>query len=450
MEVLPPIASSSREFRELTSQPLDDDEHGKGGRQLLIADIYKLMRPRLPKDAHCMAALTMYDLYSRGYNFLYGQAKMKERLGVFSFARYDPAFYGEPRAAGARGRLLWASCHVMNHEIGHMFNFLHCVYFRCRMNGANDIDEAARCRPTSAPSACASCSTRSASTRPRARRARGDRARLQRRRARLGRLRRRRRVVRGARRGAGCGRARERGPRSARRARAPRRARRRGGRRAAPRRTRARGGRRARDGRRARGGRRAAAAPVELMRRLLGAVQRAAAGPPEVADEARAAALALCAEVLAIEPGNDLVCEFRRTLARAVDGAGEEADDDDDDDEREDEKEEEAEPPPLAPKLRRGASCSRSFYEDDNVEVSEDEGDADGGGDAGSPAPPSDEAAFSTKVATASGALVTTVATGPFASAAPPACRAALVPCPHRTEFANLPLTSHVRRPHPF
>ena len=163
-------------------------------------------------------------------------------------------------------------------------------------------------------------------------------------------------------------------------------------------------------------------APVELMRRLLGAVQRAAAGgAPEVADEARAAALALCADVLAIEPGNAVVCEFRRTLTRAVDGAGEEADDDDDDDEREDEKEEEAEPPPLAPKLRRGASCSRSFYEDDNVEVSEDEGDADGGGDAGSPAPPSDEAAFSTKVATASGALVTTVATGPFASAAPPA-----------------------------
>ena len=57
--------------------------------------------------------------------------------------------------------------------------------------------------------------------------------------------------------------------------------------------------------------------------------------------------------------------------------------------------------------------------EDDEDE--EDEDDADGGGDAGSPVPPSDEAAFSTKVATASGALVTTVATGPFASAAPPA-----------------------------
>ena len=57
--------------------------------------------------------------------------------------------------------------------------------------------------------------------------------------------------------------------------------------------------------------------------------------------------------------------------------------------------------------------------EDDEDE--EDEDDADGGGDAGSPVPPSDGAALSTKVATASGALVTTVATGPFASAAPPA-----------------------------
>ena len=44
-------------------------------------------------------------------------------------------------ALGARGRLLWASCHVMNHEIGHMFNFMHCVHFHCRMNGANTLEE---------------------------------------------------------------------------------------------------------------------------------------------------------------------------------------------------------------------------------------------------------------------------------------------------------------------
>ena len=30
---------------------------------------------------------------------------------------------------------------VLHAEIGHMFNFMHCVHFHCRMNGANTLEE---------------------------------------------------------------------------------------------------------------------------------------------------------------------------------------------------------------------------------------------------------------------------------------------------------------------
>jgi archaemetzincin len=61
-----------------------------------------------------------------------------------SFARYDPAFYGEPRAPGYEVLLLRRSCKVLAHETGHMFGLAHCTYFNCLMNGSNHLVEADR------------------------------------------------------------------------------------------------------------------------------------------------------------------------------------------------------------------------------------------------------------------------------------------------------------------
>ena len=142
VRVLDAVPSSATAFAGIGRRALDDDDgRAVEGVQLRIADIMKLLKRTLPGDAYCVTALTMYDLYADGYNFLFGRASMKERTGVFSFARYDPHFWGEARAAGYRHELLWRSCNVMTHEIGHMFNFMHCVHFHCRMNGANTLEE---------------------------------------------------------------------------------------------------------------------------------------------------------------------------------------------------------------------------------------------------------------------------------------------------------------------
>ena len=36
------------------------------------------------------------------------------------------------------------ACHVMAHEIGHMFGLYHCIYYECLMNGINSSDEQRR------------------------------------------------------------------------------------------------------------------------------------------------------------------------------------------------------------------------------------------------------------------------------------------------------------------
>ena len=113
-----------------------------GNRQILTKDIVAFLKGRLPGDAFCLLAITMEDLYPDPlWNFVFGQASIEERVGVFSFARYDPAFYGEVRGKDYRGLLLRRSCKVLAHEIGHMFSLHHCVFFRCVMNGSNHLQE---------------------------------------------------------------------------------------------------------------------------------------------------------------------------------------------------------------------------------------------------------------------------------------------------------------------
>jgi archaemetzincin len=113
-----------------------------GNRQLLTTDILTALKKRMPDDAFCLLGITMEDLYPEpSWNFVFGQASLRERVGVYSFARYDPKFYGELRGRDWATTLLRRSCRVLAHEAGHMFGLAHCVYFRCVFNGSNHLDE---------------------------------------------------------------------------------------------------------------------------------------------------------------------------------------------------------------------------------------------------------------------------------------------------------------------
>ncbi|HUT22911.1 MAG TPA: archaemetzincin, partial [Sumerlaeia bacterium] len=111
-------------------------------RQILTGDVLTLLKRKLPGDAYCILAITMEDLYPEpSWNFVFGQASPRDRVGVYSFARYDPEFYGQERGPNYHEILLRRSCRVLAHETGHMFGIAHCIHFKCVMNGSNHLAE---------------------------------------------------------------------------------------------------------------------------------------------------------------------------------------------------------------------------------------------------------------------------------------------------------------------
>ena len=111
-------------------------------RQLLTTDVLTILKKQIPADAFCLLGITMEDLYPEpSWNFVFGQASLRERVGVYSFARYDPAFYGQPRGNDYPKILLRRSGKVLVHETGHMFGLHHCIYYRCVFNGSNHLAE---------------------------------------------------------------------------------------------------------------------------------------------------------------------------------------------------------------------------------------------------------------------------------------------------------------------
>jgi len=135
VQVLPRLALSDQTITTRTNPYT-------GNRQILTVDVLFLLKKHVPADAFCVLAITMEDLYpDPSWNFVFGQASLRERVGVYSFARYDPAFYGNKRNKDYEKTLLRRSCKVLAHETSHMFGLQHCIYFKCVVNGSNHLRE---------------------------------------------------------------------------------------------------------------------------------------------------------------------------------------------------------------------------------------------------------------------------------------------------------------------
>jgi len=111
-----------------------------GDRQLLTSYIlYDLLKPRRPKDAVAVLALTASDLWpGEGWNFVYGQAALRDRVGVWSLYRNGDASESDE----AFQRALRRSLQTATHETGHMLGIKHCTLYECGMNGSNHQSEA--------------------------------------------------------------------------------------------------------------------------------------------------------------------------------------------------------------------------------------------------------------------------------------------------------------------
>ncbi|HEY0137435.1 MAG TPA: archaemetzincin [Nannocystis sp.] len=129
----------------VTVQSLRARSRVRGHRQYRTGDILAALRRDIPADAYCLIGVTQVDLYpGPAWNFVFGEALLYERVGVYSFARYDPKFYDEPRNAGTPVQILRRGFKLMAHEIGHMFAIDHCTHSHCVMNGTNNLEETDR------------------------------------------------------------------------------------------------------------------------------------------------------------------------------------------------------------------------------------------------------------------------------------------------------------------
>jgi archaemetzincin len=120
-------------------KPDDRREHeAQFGEQLYTEAVLDLLTRRRPDDALAMIALTTSDLWPGGeWNYVFGQASLEQRVGVWSVARFgDPAKDGKV--------VVRRTIQTALHETGHMLGILHCIFNLCGMAGANNLAESDR------------------------------------------------------------------------------------------------------------------------------------------------------------------------------------------------------------------------------------------------------------------------------------------------------------------
>lgn len=67
----------------------------QGQLQLHSAAVLDRLEKRVPENGFALIGVTMEDLYpAPEWNYIFGQARVGKRVGVFSFARYDPRVWG--------------------------------------------------------------------------------------------------------------------------------------------------------------------------------------------------------------------------------------------------------------------------------------------------------------------------------------------------------------------
>jgi archaemetzincin len=107
-----------------------------GDEQVLTGYVlHEVLDPERPGDALAYLALTASDLWpGEGWNFVFGQADLRQRTGVWSIYRN-----GDPQTDF---RLcLRRTLGTASHETGHVLGMAHCTAYLCLMNGSNHQEE---------------------------------------------------------------------------------------------------------------------------------------------------------------------------------------------------------------------------------------------------------------------------------------------------------------------
>lgn len=119
-------------------RPRDDGKN----RQLLTTYLMDdVLRPRRSDEAAALLGFVADDLWGGDqWNWLYGQASVNERVGVWSLFRNGDSEGDEHEYRLCLVRTLKTAAH----ETGHLFGMPHCIAYACCMNGSNHREESDR------------------------------------------------------------------------------------------------------------------------------------------------------------------------------------------------------------------------------------------------------------------------------------------------------------------
>jgi len=103
--------------------------------QIQTGWVLKRLKKNLPEGTQSYIAFSSYDLYpDDNWNFVFGEASLKNRTGVWSIFRN-----GNPDKEYQL--CLKRTIATAVHEIGHTYGIEHCIGYECLMNGSNSMEE---------------------------------------------------------------------------------------------------------------------------------------------------------------------------------------------------------------------------------------------------------------------------------------------------------------------
>jgi archaemetzincin len=110
-----------------------------GDEQVLSSHVlHELLEPDRPDDALAYLAFTAADLWpGEGWNFVFGQAALRKRVGVWSLYRNGDPGEGDPAFRLCLRRTLATA----THETCHILTMKHCIAYQCLLNGSNHQEE---------------------------------------------------------------------------------------------------------------------------------------------------------------------------------------------------------------------------------------------------------------------------------------------------------------------
>ena len=98
---------------------------------------HTLVPPRRPADCAVFVVFTAHDLWAgEGWNRVYGEASSSRRTAVCSIHQFGDDLNDS--------QCLARTLKLVSHEVLHVFDLNHCIFYECLMCGANNLDEVDR------------------------------------------------------------------------------------------------------------------------------------------------------------------------------------------------------------------------------------------------------------------------------------------------------------------